>query len=380
MAHLLYTVYGDSAFDKKISTDMELVSKSILSVIPCDDIAAIILGGGYGRGEGGVVIKGNSMSLYNDYDMFLVTNDISKNKKKEYAEKVFEISEKLGEQIGVDVDFGPLKNISELRKMPFTLMYYELKEGHKVIYGDKNILDNLPLYSIGNLPTTEALNLMLNRGVGLMLAGERLKNKKPSQEDNEFIERNIFKAIMAAGDIFLMSEKNYSYSYVDRLNSIESFKDDPILLEDGFIDYYKMSINYKLQPENNFELLKERYLYTLKTFKKFYLFIFNYYWKSDFDNFTGYYKLLKTNGAAEYSCLNLLKNIYLNISEIGFSNFSIKYFVKYPRLRLFMLLPYFLFDDETVIENDRNKILGVSKTTPEKILFQRFIKIWNRFN
>ncbi len=380
MSDLLYTVYGDSEFDKKITSDMELVSKSILSVIPGKDIAAIILGGGYGRGEGGVAFKNGSMSLYNDYDMFLVTNDISKNKKNEYAGKVFDASEKLAEKIGVDVDFGPLKNIRELKNMPFTLMYYELKKGHKVIYGDKNILDNLPLYSVENLPITEALNLMLNRGVGLMLAGRKLGNKKLSENDNEFIERNIFKAIMAAGDIFLMTQKTYNYSYVSRLNSIECFKNNQLLLENGFIDYYKMSINYKLQPENHFKLIRERYFYTLEAYKKFYLYIFNYYWGSKAGNFAEYSELLSTQGIAKDTCLSLLKNIYLNISEIGLSNFSLKYLAKYPRLRLFMLLPYFLFDDKSIAENDRNKILGVSKTTPEKEQFQRFLKIWNRFN
>ena len=380
MSALLYTVYGDSEFDKKITSDIELVSRSILSVIPCDDIAAIILGGGYGRGEGGVVIKGNSMSLYNDYDMFLVTNDISKNKKKEYAKKVFEISEKLTEEIGVDVDFGPLKNISELRKMPFTLMYYELKEGHKVIYGEKNILDNLPLYSKENLPTTEALNLMLNRGVGLMLAGRKLEILKRSVDDNEFIERNIFKAIMAAGDIFLMSKKKYNYSYVKRLKSIEGFKNNPILLEDGFIDYYKMSLNYKLQPENDFGLLKKRHKYTLKVFKKFYLYAFNNFWKSDINDFTEYNACLIRQGIAKEPYFNLIKNLYLNTTEIGFKNFSVKYFIKYPRFRLFLMLPYFLFEEEVELEANKRKILGVSKRTSKEELFQRFMRIWNRFN
>ena len=380
MAHLLYTVYGDSAFDKKISSDMKLISDSILSVIPSNDIAAIILGGGYGRGEGGVVIKGNSMSLYNDYDMFLVTNDISKNKKKEYAEKVFEISEKLTEQIGVDVDFGPLKNISELRKMPFTLMYYELKEGHKVIYGEKNILDVLPLYSVNNLPVSEALNLMLNRGVGLMLAGERLKKEDLPEEDNEFIERNIFKAIMAAGDIFLMTKKKYNFSYVDRLKSIETFTGNPILAEDGFIDYYKMSLNYKLQPKNDFEHLKKRYKYTLKVFKKFYLYAFNNFWKSNINDFTQYNACLTRLGIAKEPYFNLIKNLYLNTTEIGFKNFSVKYFLKYPRFRLFFMLPYFLFREEIELEASKRKILGVSKRSSEEELFQRFMKIWNRFN
>ena len=375
-----YTVYGNDDFDTKIDSDMKLVKDTMLSKLPKKDIAAIILGGGYGRGEGGVVLNGETMSLYNDYDMFMVTEDISKNKMSEYQKIIFEASEELQKIIGVDVDFGPLKNKSELSCMPFTLMYYELKKGHKVIFGDENILQNLPENDINDIPHEETLNYMLNRGVGLFLAGQKIKKKDNSDNDLEFIERNIYKALMACGDIFLILNKKYSYSYVNRGKFIDDFKENSMIKEKEFINYYKDSINYKLKPKNNFDLLDAKFEYAIDIFKKFYLYVFSEYWNVDISSFEEYYSLLSKNGIATCRGFsNLPKNIALNLKEIGIHNISLKNFMNYPRYRLFFILPNILLDikvDDAIL----NKSLGVCKSLSDDEKYKRFMTLWNRFN
>lgn len=379
---LKYTVYGDVAFDRKIDKDMKVISEKILTVIPESDVDAIILGGGYGRGEGGVSVgKDGSMELYNDYDMFLISNGLSYSKRKKYRKEVHKASQELTHRIGVDVDFSPMVNREELSHMPFTLMYYELKEGHNVIYGDRNILESLPIYDIDKIPKEEHLNLMLNRGTGLILAGIKLTANEKTKEDNMFIERNIFKALMACGDVFLMSMKDYNYSYVKRFDLIEKFRDHPLLKEDNFIEYYKMSLMYKLKPDNNFNLNKERYEYALKIYRRMYLYIFGIYWNCKINDFQNYYAKLAEKGIGNKKSLSLFaKNILLNAKEIGFKNFEMKFFTSYPRLRLFYSLPFFLFSENALNKNDVCRVLGVSEDLLGTDLKKRYIKIWNRFN
>jgi hypothetical protein len=378
---LKYTVSGDKKFDDKIDKDMKLVTETILATLPGEDIAAIILGGGYGRGEGGVVHSNGKMFLYNDYDMFMVTENISAAKKSEYNSVIFEVSEKLSEKIGIDVDFGPIKNRNELPEMPFTLMYYELKEGHKVTYGDSDILLTLPNYDIKDIPDEELIKLMLNRGVGLLLAGRKLFDPQKKSEDNEFIERNIFKALMAAGDVFLFTENAYNYSYVNRLKSVEAYKNEPLMKDDDFIRYYKMSLDYKLSPSNEFDLMEERYNYTIEVFKKFYLAAFSKYWNKNIADFSEYFKELLDSGISEpVNLKGLLKNCVLNYKKIGFKYFSIKFFLKYPRYRLFFVLPHFLFNEKTIDSKSLRGYLGLGACVDETVLFEKFIKLWNRFN
>ncbi|MCP4177248.1 MAG: hypothetical protein GY756_05735 [bacterium] len=373
-----YTVYGNKELDIKIDSDMELIVKTALGVVPEKDISAIILGGGYGRGQGGVSFVGGKMGLYNDYDMFMVTKNVSRDKKRKYFNLLFNECEKLKDIVGVDVDFGPLKNLNELENLPFTLMYYELKKGHEVIYGQKNILDLLPEHDINNIPSEEALNYMLNRGVGLLLAYDKFALKEKSRSDNEFIERNIFKALMACGDIFLILEKKYSYSYTDRCKLISTFKDRDIIKNENFIEYYIKSINYKLKPENRFELIQDDLNKTIVFFKQFYLYAFSKYWNTEINSFEEYYSMLEKSGIAtckEYK----LKNILLNMKEVGHKNFDINFYLNYPRYRLFFILPYFLFKYR-INSNTLYKALGTTSNISVKDKHFRFLRLWNRFN
>ena len=73
-----YTVYGTREFDQKIDDDMHIIAEAVAGGISGNQIAAVILGGGYGRGEGGVHRNSKGeMSLHNDYDMFVITDNVS---------------------------------------------------------------------------------------------------------------------------------------------------------------------------------------------------------------------------------------------------------------------------------------------------------------
>ena len=375
-----YTVYGNDDFDRKIESDLQNIRNTILTLFPEKDISAIILGGGYGRGEGGVVVKNGKMCLYNDYDMFMITNNISYKKKKEYQEKIFKASEELTEKIGIDVDFGPLKNKNELKKMPFTLMYYELKKGHKVIYGNKNSLRYLPDYDINKIPKDEMLNYMLNRGVGLFLAYQKITKTKNSETDLEFVERNIYKALMACGDIFLLFEEKYNYLYTARMQSMKILKNNEIIQDRNFLKYYEDSINYKLHPVNKFDHLDVKLEYTLKVFEKFYLYAFSEYWQRNIPSFDVYYPMLSQEAVPKCRNIkNLLKNNLLNIKEVGCKNFSFKFSMNYPRYRLFFALPYFLFNCE-IKDVILRKVLGIDRNLSKRDKIKRFLLLWNRFN
>ena len=214
-----------------------------------------------------------------------------------------------------------------------------------------------------------------------MLAGRKLADPHKKNEDNEFIERNIFKALMAAGDVFLFTKKEYNYSYVNRLKKADEFKNDPLMKDNDFLKYYKMSLDYKLSPVNEFDLMEERYNYTIKAFKNFYLAAFNKYWGTNIHEFNEYFDELSKKGIIESFCLKgLLKNCILNAKEIGFKHFSMKFFLKYPRYRLFFVLPYLLFNDKTFDLEVLFKTIGLADDASEEMLFEKFIKIWNRFN
>ena len=69
-------------------------------------LAGVVLGGGYGRGEGGIVTR--TFTLSNDLDFFAITEDGAPEAKTvaEIAAALEPVSKKWTEKLGVDVDFA----------------------------------------------------------------------------------------------------------------------------------------------------------------------------------------------------------------------------------------------------------------------------------
>ena len=49
-----FTLDGSDAIESRIARDMKVVRNASLEAVGADSLSALILGGGYGRGEGGV--------------------------------------------------------------------------------------------------------------------------------------------------------------------------------------------------------------------------------------------------------------------------------------------------------------------------------------
>ena len=67
-----FIAYDDNNIDRKISSDINEI-KNIL-VKRMLNIKALVLVGGFGRGEGVVMAEGSKIQAINDYDVVVITN------------------------------------------------------------------------------------------------------------------------------------------------------------------------------------------------------------------------------------------------------------------------------------------------------------------
>lgn len=377
----VFTINGDAAVDQRIEEYLRKVVEAALKVPHNKDIVAIILGGGYGRGEGGVSFdeQGNA-KLYNDFDLFVISADICRKRRKQLDSELHECSETAFHGMEIDVDFGPCRNLSELSRTKFTMMWQELKMGHKVIYGPEDILSVLPDYDLNNLPWQEGARLLMNRGTGLLLAQQKIEANEHTAEDLEFIARNLMKAVMACGDSYLIARKDYSYLYRERPGLLEKYRNDPLI--DKFYDLYCRSIEFKFGPTAfDINRLTELFIEVRGFFREFYIFYFSRFCDKDFSNLSEVQDALYRNSKLTplESPLNILKNIILNVLELGNGCWDWRFIWRYPRLRLFIVLPCLLFDSEanmhyiTLIAGER-EFLGL------KEVLKIYLKLWCRFN
>ena len=196
----------------------------------------VYLGGSYGRGDGGVRLDRENGVLYNDLDFFVFAR-----KKCDNAEVLLkEIAGKYEKELKVDVDFSRVMGVNDIKNNAKRLMMQELKRGYHLVAGEDLLEQYLPAYPAEELPFSEACRLLLNRGMGLLLAGEKIAN---DSDETDFILRNIYKAVLGAGDAMMIAEGEYRWSLAERLNYVES-----TAMPDHWKDFYREAVQFKQAP------------------------------------------------------------------------------------------------------------------------------------
>ena len=168
-------VAGDApAMDRRVSEAIKAIGGEIDSLrVP--RLQGVVLGGGYGRGEGGVI--GGALS--NDLDFFAVTEEGASAAEIAVLVAALEpVSRRWTERLGVDVDFT-VRTPWRLRHDQVRLMIQELIHGYFDVAGKKGaeMFKGIEVRPPSAFPWSEAVRLLVNRGVGLLLAHEQMSSE-----------------------------------------------------------------------------------------------------------------------------------------------------------------------------------------------------------
>jgi hypothetical protein len=247
-------------------------------------LAGVVLGGGYGRGEGGVKeklearvgvgetidkfhsptptqnsnselqLKAPTPTLSNDLDFFAITEDGAPEAETIAAigEALKPVSEKWTKKLGVDVDFA-VKIPWRLKHDEERIMVQELVRGYFDVAGKKGeeLFSGIAKIDAAKLPWMEAARLMMNRGMGLLFARCKVESAKckadgasavesrMSDADRAFVNRNINKCILGVGDAFLVSRGLYCWRVEDRAAALAAQGDNGL---------YARAVEWKFRP------------------------------------------------------------------------------------------------------------------------------------
>ena len=198
-------------------------------------LRGVVLGGGYGRGEGGVARDENTgrESLYNDLDFFAITEDgVSGADLEAVGARLEPLAKRWTEKLGIDVDFT-VRTPWRIRHDQERLMIQELLHGYFDVAGSKGetLFAGVERREPSAFPWMEAARLMMNRGVGLLLAHEKLT----SHPSTPFILRNINKCIIGVGDARLIARRGYRWKVAERAAALKD-------------DLYAQAMAWKFQP------------------------------------------------------------------------------------------------------------------------------------
>ena len=189
-------------------------------------LMGVVLGGGYGRGEGGAKEKLERTALSNDLDFFAVADEGAPEAETISAigAALEPVAKKWTEKLGVDVDFA-VKTRWRLKHDEERIMVQELLRGYFDVAGEKGerLFAGIELRPAESIPWMEAARLMMNRGMGLLFAKRRIESaecridgssavgRRLSDEQRDFVNRNINKCVLGAGDARLITRRAYAW-------------------------------------------------------------------------------------------------------------------------------------------------------------------------
>ena len=214
------------------------------------DVRALLLAGGYGRGEGGIFrdAKNSGALLYNDLEFYLILDDRA---GAEPVERWCAGRAHAGEEtLGIEVEFKILRETAFLNAEP-SMFYYDLLAAHRVVAGPEDFAARVPsrLLDPALIPAREATRLLFNRGTGLFYSLVALADAD-ARATNGFVERNHAKARLALADAVLALNGRYHFSCRERHNRLGA---RPPLTPpdwDTIVEWHAAGVEFKLHPRH----------------------------------------------------------------------------------------------------------------------------------
>jgi hypothetical protein len=167
-------------------------------------------------------------TLSNDLDFYVVAEDCSSDTElAAIGDMLAPVSKSWTRRLGVDVDFCPAKTHWRMKHDRERVMIQELIHGYCDVAGEKGdvLFAGIERRGPDMFPWMEAARLLMNRGMGLLFAKNGERGTGNGEEgtgkgDRDFINRNINKCILGAGDARLIARHAYAWSVTDRARAL----------------------------------------------------------------------------------------------------------------------------------------------------------------
>ncbi|HEX5222059.1 MAG TPA: hypothetical protein VFZ59_21025 [Verrucomicrobiae bacterium] len=248
-----FTLDGDDSLEARLAASCQAVARGVQQIVPERKLEALLLGGGYGRGEGGVLQTRDGDQPYNDLEFYVLISGNRFLNRRRFAPALNRLAHELTEFAGVEVEFHIISS-AQLRNSQPSMFYYDLVVGHQQLCGNANALRGCNHHcDPTRLPPIEATRLLMNRGTGLLLAREKLSGEVITSDDRDFIWRNIAKAQLALGDAILTVCGQYHWSCRER-NARLSALDQSVARQPWFdlvCCNHDSGLKFKLHPHRS---------------------------------------------------------------------------------------------------------------------------------
>jgi hypothetical protein len=256
-----FTLDGDAGLEAHLEAVCAQVGAGVAAAVPAPALAGVLLGGGYGRGEGGVLRTPAGDRPYNDLEFYVFVRGSALLAERRHRQVLHELGERLSPAAGLEVEFKVLTP-GKLRSSPVNMFYYDLVMGNRLVRGGTDVLAGCDHHrDARGIPLAEATRLLMNRCSGLLFAAERLRRLEFGAAEADYVGRNLAKAQLAFGDAVLAAIGEYHWSCRERQGRLEALErggEDPgagvlrvqLPVED-VVRHHAAGVEFKLHPSRS---------------------------------------------------------------------------------------------------------------------------------
>ena len=220
-----FPLCADPRRDQAIRPVVERAVTFLLDRVGADRIEAVILTGSLSRGEGSVVLGDDGARLLGDAE-FLVVWKAPFN-WPDVRRRTAELGRQATRELGCDgrvasIEYGPSDLLYLQRNIRPCIFAYDLLHHGKVVWGRADILTEVRPFGVVEIPPEDAVELIMNRMVELLMLEETHRANDPGREARAY---HVVKITLDLAGSALAFAGQYVSSYAARAGRFASLLD-----------------------------------------------------------------------------------------------------------------------------------------------------------
>ncbi len=280
----------------------------ILTSVGQNTIDAIVLIGGYGRGEGGVIETKNGSRPHNNFDLIAFSTN---RKPSQYLETINDKLAPIRKKYNIGIDLSMIET-KKFSKQSCLVMWYDITHGHKILWGKHHFLLNFSQFELHDIPSWDVRNLMVNRS-SLLLINRYILFHELNEIRKKTIIKHFIKATVGYGDALLFKHNLYHWSYMQKQDNMKMLAKQGLVPND-ISEYYEEAINFRFSP--NYSIfstldLKQHNENLIRSFEKIHKEFEQFRLKTDFTTWSEYQAL-----AIQHRKIELYSSFFLALKTI----------------------------------------------------------------
>lgn len=238
-----WTVAEEPSVEAQVSEAACHLAAAIQGRIPAGRIRVAAIIGGYGRGEGGVERVHGCGRPHNNLDVLVVTLG-KRQLEQRHRKAVRTATAEVAAACGIPVDVGYV-TAHQLETSRPRVMWYDVRNGHRVLFGDTSFLSGLDRYRADNIPVDDVVDLITNRGALAVIAKTLMLAEEPSDWAVKHALKGTMKAIVGYGDALLWQRGLYHVSYQEKARRVEACAD----IDQAMRTLYAEAVDFRFRPD-----------------------------------------------------------------------------------------------------------------------------------